>query len=68
MNGFSYVYILQSEVQSSRHYTGLTQDLRRRRKTHNAGHLPHTTRAKSWPLTHSSAQSEGSIPFTGLML
>jgi putative endonuclease len=55
MIGFSYVYILQSEVQPSRRYIGLTANLRGRLKTHNAGHVPHTAKFKPWRLQTAAA-------------
>jgi len=38
---FFYVYILQSEANPGRFYTGLTNDLRMRLKRHNSGHIIH---------------------------
>jgi hypothetical protein len=48
---FTYVYILQSEVDPERFYTGLTKDLRERIKRHNAGGIPHTSK---WRLCGNS--------------
>jgi predicted GIY-YIG superfamily endonuclease len=45
---FSYVYILQSETDPSRFYSGLTDDLRARLKKHNAGEVTHTAKWKPW--------------------
>jgi predicted GIY-YIG superfamily endonuclease len=42
MTPFHYVYLLVSETDSSRHYTGLTQDLEARLLAHNAGQVSHT--------------------------
>lgn len=50
MNGFGYVYILQSEIQPPRYYTGFTEDFRHRLRTHNSGHVPHTAKFKPWRL------------------
>ncbi|MBL7076692.1 MAG: GIY-YIG nuclease family protein [Kiritimatiellae bacterium] len=47
---FHYVYILVSERDSNRHYTGCTQDLDARLKDHNAGRVPHTSRFRPWEL------------------
>jgi putative endonuclease len=47
---FFYVYILQSELDPRRFYTGLTDDLRKRIKIHNAGRVPHTAKSKPWRL------------------
>jgi len=41
---FHYVYILVSESDGSRHYTGLTIDPDARLKAHNNGQVPHTTK------------------------
>ncbi|MCB1071387.1 MAG: GIY-YIG nuclease family protein, partial [Kiritimatiellae bacterium] len=35
----TYVYILQSETNPARHYTGLTDDLKDRLHRHNAGEV-----------------------------
>lgn len=47
---FHYVYILVSESDPSRHYTGLTDDLEARVTAHNAGQSPHTTEHRPWRL------------------
>ena len=47
---FTYVYILQSEVDPERFYTGSTYDLRARLKSHNAGRVPHTSKWKPWSI------------------
>jgi predicted GIY-YIG superfamily endonuclease len=47
-NTFHYVYILVSESDESRHYTGLTEDLETRLKAHNAGQVPHTAKYRPW--------------------
>jgi len=48
MKGFHYVYILSSDVDPSRHYTGLTEDLAARLKVHNSGQVPHTAKYRPW--------------------
>ena len=48
MNTFHYVYILVSESDQSRHYTGLTKDLDSRLKAHNNGQVPHTAKFRPW--------------------
>jgi putative endonuclease len=48
MKQFFYVYILQSEVNPQRFYTGLTDDLRTRLKNHNSGRIIHTSKWKPW--------------------
>src|SRR5207249_12041421 len=47
---FFYVYILQSEVDPPRFYTGLTDDLRTRLKHYNSGRILHTAKWKPWQL------------------
>ena len=54
-NAFHYVYILTSEVDETRHYTGLTQDLDSRLKAHNAGQVPYTTKYRPWKIETSIA-------------
>ncbi len=55
---FSYVYILQSEADPSRFYSGLTDDLRARLKKHNAGEMTHTTKWKPWRIKTALAFSD----------
>jgi putative endonuclease len=45
---FYYVYILHSEVDHERFYTGFTEDLDSRLKAHNSGNVPHTSKYKPW--------------------
>jgi predicted GIY-YIG superfamily endonuclease len=45
---FTYVYILQSEIDPERFYTGSTADLRERLKRHNDGRVRHTSKWKPW--------------------
>ena len=52
---FHYVYILVSEADETRHYTGLTQDLKRRLEAHNSGQVPHTFRYRPWRIENSFA-------------
>jgi predicted GIY-YIG superfamily endonuclease len=53
-----YVYILQSDADERRFYTGLTNDLRKRLRSHNAGHVAHTAKWKPWHLkTYVAFQS-----------
>jgi putative endonuclease len=53
MKTFTYVYVLQSEMDSGRFYTGCTLDLRKRLARHNNGEVPRTSqnggRGKSKP-------------------
>jgi putative endonuclease len=50
MTNFAYVYILRSDFESDRFYTGLTEDLRSRIKDHNVGKVPHTAKFRPWSL------------------
>ena len=47
---FSYVYILQSDTDPEHYYTGFTEDLDSRLKSHNAGQVPHTTKYRPWSI------------------
>ncbi len=42
-----FVYILQS-VSGDHFYVGLTADIEKRLKSHNAGQVPHTAKFKPW--------------------
>ncbi|HUU28396.1 MAG TPA: GIY-YIG nuclease family protein [archaeon] len=48
MNNFHYVYILVSESEEARHYTGLTDNLEIRIKAHNTAQVPHTSKFRPW--------------------
>jgi predicted GIY-YIG superfamily endonuclease len=56
---FHYVYILQSESDPQRYYTGFTEDLDARLKAHNSGQVPHTRKYRPW-------QIKTAIAFTDL--
>lgn len=45
-----YVYILQSEAEPDRYYTGSTMDLKRRLQEHNDGQSIHTNKYRPWRL------------------
>ena len=45
---FFCVYILRSQSDPSRHYTGFTEDLHERLRHHNSGACPHTTKFRPW--------------------
>ncbi len=45
---YHYVYILVSEADQSRHYTGCTTNLTTRLAKHNAGSVHHTAKHKPW--------------------
>jgi predicted GIY-YIG superfamily endonuclease len=48
MNGYTYVYVLQSETNPDRHYTGLTDNFTGRLRKHNAGEVPATALYRPW--------------------
>lgn len=48
MNKLYCVYVLVSEVEETRHYTGLTENLESRIKAHNAGQVAHTSKYRPW--------------------
>jgi predicted GIY-YIG superfamily endonuclease len=43
-----FVYVLRSELDPNRYYTGLTSDVCARLEAHNAGRCPHTTGGRPW--------------------
>ena len=45
---YSYVYVLVSEQDPARHYTGCTADLSARLAKHNEGGVPHTAKYRPW--------------------
>jgi predicted GIY-YIG superfamily endonuclease len=42
------VYVLRSEADPTRYYTGLTSHLAGRLDAHNSGRVPHTANGKPW--------------------
>ncbi len=52
---FYYVYILQSDSDPERFYTGFTEDLDSRLKSHNSGKSPHTSKYRPWHIKTSIA-------------
>jgi putative endonuclease len=50
LKGFSYAYILLSEKDENHQYTGLTDDLQARLKSHNQGNNPHTSKYRPWQI------------------
>lgn len=59
-----YVYILQSLVDETRHYTGVTDDLEARLGKHNAGEVSHTKKYKPWRLQTFIAFSDPDRAYT----
>ena len=55
---FFYVYILQSELDAERFYSGFTKDLQARLKKHNAGDVPHTAKLRPWRIKTAIAFTE----------
>jgi predicted GIY-YIG superfamily endonuclease len=47
---FYYVYILQSAIDKKRFYTGFTEDLDSRLKSHNCGKSNHTSKYRPWTI------------------
>jgi putative endonuclease len=45
---FYYVYILLSKKNPNRFYTGFTENLESRLRSHNSGDNPHTSKYKLW--------------------
>ena len=58
MSRFTYVYILQSDANPERFYTGCARDLRNRIVRHNSGDVPHTSKWKPWRLKTYIALSD----------
>ncbi len=58
-----YVYILHSEADPERFYTGITGDLKARLARHNAGEVPHTSKYKPWILVTYIAFSDEAKAF-----
>ncbi|HWA27238.1 MAG TPA: GIY-YIG nuclease family protein [Lacunisphaera sp.] len=48
MNGFAYVYILESLAPAGGFYVGLTDNLAARLAKHNTGGVPHTAKRRPW--------------------
>jgi putative endonuclease len=53
-----YVYLLRSQIDSARVYTGFTEDLRQRLSDHNDGKSSHTSKYRPWDLETYLAFSE----------
>jgi predicted GIY-YIG superfamily endonuclease len=45
---FYYVYIIQSDIDQNRFYTGFTEDPDSRLKSHNSGGCDHTSKYRPW--------------------
>lgn len=53
-----YVYLLKSEAAPDQRYVGLTEDLKKRLRQHNAGQSPHTSKYRPWKLVTYIAFSD----------
>ncbi len=53
-----YVYILQSLSDPDHFYVGMTDDLKARLKTHNAGKVAHTSKFTPWRVKTYTAFSD----------
>ena len=47
---FFYVYIIQSQTDKNKYYTGYTENLENRIKKHNEGGCPYTSEHKPWKI------------------
>lgn len=45
-----FVYIVRSQTNPDRDYTGLTSDVTARLEAHNAGRCPHTATGRPWSI------------------
>jgi putative endonuclease len=50
MNGFHYVYLLESITSPAEFYIGLTADLQDRLRRHNTGLVYHTAKNRPWQI------------------
>jgi len=55
MEGFHYVYTLESLSHPDQIYTGQTQNLKPRLDTHNSGQVPHTSKFTPWQIRSATA-------------
>jgi predicted GIY-YIG superfamily endonuclease len=55
MNGYHYVYTLQSSSCPDEHYTGQTENLQKRLGEHNAGKVLHTSKSRPWVVRSATA-------------
>ena len=54
-----YVYLLRAQRSPSKTYVGVTRDLRKRFREHNAGKSAHTKKSRPWQLVSYLAFSSG---------
>ena len=55
---FHCVHLLEPLQVHGAHYTGLTDDLRKRLAKHNSGEVPHTSKFKPWRIKTAIAFSD----------
>ena len=55
-----YVYLLQSIFHPKQRHIGLTSDIEKRLKSHNAGQSPHTSKFKPWKIVNYFAFADES--------
>jgi putative endonuclease len=48
MKGYWYVYILESESEAGKHYTGMAENLEARLSRHNSGQCSRTIKHRPW--------------------
>lgn len=65
LKAVTYVYILESANTPREKYVGVTDDLRGRLASHNAGRSRHTTKHRPWNLVsyHAFADEKRAIAF-----
>lgn len=56
--GFLYVYILESKSFPGHFYTGISENLRDRLKSHNAGYAAHSAKFRPWRIKTAVAFSD----------
>jgi len=65
LSSYHCVYILVSESNPKQHYTGHTEDLPSRLRSHNADQFPHTSKHRPWRIETAIAfySTEKAIAF-----
>jgi len=59
MDGYHYVYTLESLSNPNQICTGQTQDLKQRLNLHNSGQVPHTSKFTPWQIRSATAFRSG---------
>ena len=55
MDGYHYVYTLESRSNPTEIYTGQARDLRQRLREHNSKQVPHTSKFTPWQIRSATA-------------